>query len=667
MKPRRGSKPRHKFKFTLTVNHITFPKHITRRLSSSKFYILLNRADKSTQTKIGSLSKSGKIEYNECISLEATLLKNRSSNIYISKHCRIVLRQIKNSSLHNPNAKIRESSVGSIKFDLVDYIDRIPSQQQLTFTKCALPDVFISFTIESKELEIIQHDYETDMSVTSANTIGVDSFWLDDTKDSEGNEIQCEGDSYRDRKEIVRLTDDNLMEFGNGNSRQKDMAKFRIKHAMDIMANESDSDLYYRITTLEKVIISKELSIKHFNEEERKWNKYMIEWEREKSNFEASTIELNLKYQQEKQKSKNCKKELNEIRLNMKRIIICKEKIENKYNNLVQSLARDKNELLVQLSEQQRDYDDLEESLVRQQNSWRDTANILENELEKKKRKYVKLMNELKKYKTKCYGFEKENGKLGKKIEYLQKEVYKMKNENIAIKNGEEYDSDKGMKKRRNSSVMNAVKKFNSVNVSQNQKHGYGQRKRRKSGKLKRKSVSGIGIDEKENNLRGTNCNGIGPVLIKMGATKLSSVKNMIHKIEKEENIMIEQELLQDIDNEGGNNNYINELKDVSNVIQINNVNDNEEFGRNIDVSDDDNDFMNGGKGKHSHKHVRSVNSVNLENLGGKISDLGINFDELNAVKNNEHNLSEDEDNLSELSHSDNNVGGNEEIVQDID
>eukprot|EP01083_Nonionella_stella_P197550 726228_1 len=143
MKPRRTSKPRHKFKFTIRVDDVIFPKAIARKLSSSKFYILLSRADKNTQTEIGSIAKDGTLQFNgQEISIEATLFKNRNTNTYIPKHCRIVLRQIKNSSNHQ-NTKARESSVGSIKLDLVNYIERIPIDEQLLFSKCALQDVFI--------------------------------------------------------------------------------------------------------------------------------------------------------------------------------------------------------------------------------------------------------------------------------------------------------------------------------------------------------------------------------------------------------------------------------------------------------------------------------------------------------------------------------------------
>ena len=61
--------------FTVRVNHIVFPKAIARKLSSSQFYVLLSRGDKSSQTAIGNITKDGRIEYNEAVSIEATLLK----------------------------------------------------------------------------------------------------------------------------------------------------------------------------------------------------------------------------------------------------------------------------------------------------------------------------------------------------------------------------------------------------------------------------------------------------------------------------------------------------------------------------------------------------------------------------------------------------------------
>lgn len=191
--------------------------------------------------------------------MEATLLKNRSSNTFISKHCRIVLRQIKHSS--NSNTKARQSSVGSIKFDMVGYIDRVPIEERLAFTKCALDSVFIHCTISAQEID---SGYDDNLSVASANTVRVDSFWLDiDEQKSpspilpnhnthiingngnangnangyiNGNEGISDNEEQEGQNKL-RLTDKHLAKLGDG--KQKDMAKFRIKHAMDVMANEN--------------------------------------------------------------------------------------------------------------------------------------------------------------------------------------------------------------------------------------------------------------------------------------------------------------------------------------------------------------------------------------------------------------------------------------------
>merc|ERR1712157_666716 len=104
-------------------------------------------------------------------------------------------------------------------------------------------------------------------------------------------------------------------------------------------------------------------------------------------------------------------------------IIVEKNRMEQKYGNLVKSLSKDRNPLLAQISHLQNEYDDLEQSLLRQQNSWRETGNLLEIDLEKQKRKTLKAVNELKKYKQRYERLKPENVELYEKIEMLQKEL----------------------------------------------------------------------------------------------------------------------------------------------------------------------------------------------------------------------------------------------------
>ena len=367
----------------------------------------MQRADKKSQTTQCQIDLHGRVTYNETISIEATLFKNRVSNEYISKHCRIIIRQLKTA---------KDSSVGSIKIDLVDYIDRLPVVENLAFTKCALDDVFISCTISAKEqVEDTSTVYDDNMSTTSANTVRVDSFWFDEEQQQQNNNSE--------QHPPIHLTNDHLMGL-DGGIKQREMASFRIKKFSDIMSDEQPSP-HDRMDALEKTLQSKTTELRHYYEEEKKWNKAMISWQREKSNFEASNIEINFKLQQEKEKCKKAKIELSEITLSTKRIILDKQRIEQKYANLLKSLSNDKNALLAQISAQQIEYDDLEQQLLQQQLSWKETGNILQNELEKQKRTTVKAMNEIKKYKR----YKSENAEMQKTIKRLKSEMNGMKEE----------------------------------------------------------------------------------------------------------------------------------------------------------------------------------------------------------------------------------------------
>merc|ERR1712129_344958 len=130
--------------------------------------------------------------------------------------------------------------------------------------------------------------YDDSQSVTSANTVRVDSFWFD-----EDNQSQMHGLSANDLMQL------------DGQKKQRELASYRMEKFSETLSYEEMQS-----------------ELRSYKEEESKWNKASIAWQREKSNFEASNIEINLSLQQEKEKCKQAKAELSEITLNAKQIII---------------------------------------------------------------------------------------------------------------------------------------------------------------------------------------------------------------------------------------------------------------------------------------------------------------------------------------------------------
>ena len=76
----------------MTVHDIIFPQNIIKKVQSSKFFVVLSRANKECATQLCSIDESGQVIFEDACELEASLIKNRQ---FLTKHFRIILRQLK--------------------------------------------------------------------------------------------------------------------------------------------------------------------------------------------------------------------------------------------------------------------------------------------------------------------------------------------------------------------------------------------------------------------------------------------------------------------------------------------------------------------------------------------------------------------------------------------
>lgn len=136
----------------MTVHDVIFPQNIIKKVQSSKFYVVLSRGNKDSATQACTIDENGQTIFEDACELEATLIKNRKTNEFLTKHCRMILKQIKptpndkSSNKEKKKDKKNESTddmgpsltktVGSIKRDLVTYATQKQAQQEtVQFTK----------------------------------------------------------------------------------------------------------------------------------------------------------------------------------------------------------------------------------------------------------------------------------------------------------------------------------------------------------------------------------------------------------------------------------------------------------------------------------------------------------------------------------------------------
>lgn len=305
-------------------------------------------------------------------------------------------------------------TVACIKLDLVQYVNNssisslspvsssAPSET-LLFTKCELEDVHLNFRITVEDLDhsssispppTLDERCEAMSVASTVNTIGVEPFIFDD-KDfilysHDENDSIFEETVIPKLSELVieRKTSTNSIPLtseylkcletqANVNHTRyapKELADFRIKHAMDYFRQQSQSPVPLAINQpvnkdgnnytyfedlhalhqqqtqdmdhileqnreLAQKVRDKEKELLDYRNEEKKWNKVLLKWQRDTSDMEANNIELEFNLEKEMKLREEYQRRFSKLQLEHKMAKLMQIKVEDKYHNLLQSLT----------------------------------------------------------------------------------------------------------------------------------------------------------------------------------------------------------------------------------------------------------------------------------------------------------------------------------------